>query len=71
MNDLLKSAIADAKAIKDTAMQNAKATLEEKKQQLLMTFSSQDTDEGRKIMQLDEKINFIKKSVNQIGIEFP
>ncbi len=29
MNDLLKSAIADAKAIKDTAMQNAKATLEE------------------------------------------
>lgn len=29
MNDLLKSAIADAKAIKETAMQNAKATLEE------------------------------------------
>ncbi len=29
MNDLLKSAIADAKAIKDTALQNAKATLED------------------------------------------
>ena len=55
----------------ETNLGRAKATLEEKKQQLLMTFSSQDTDEGRKIMQLDEKINFIKKSVNQIGIEFP
>jgi len=29
MNDLLKSAIADAKAIKETALQNAKATLED------------------------------------------
>lgn len=63
MNDLLKSAIADAKAIKDTAMQNAKATLEEsifyKVSPLL---ESKDEEE-----EVDEKFDpsqFKKKSSN-------
>jgi hypothetical protein len=55
----------------ETNLGKAEATLEEKTQQLQKTFSPHETDEGRKIMQLDEKINLIKKSVNQIGIEFP
>jgi len=59
MNDLLKSAIADAKAIKDTAMQNAKATLEEsifyKVSPLL---ESKDEEEDKK--EVDEKYDFSK-----------
>jgi len=59
MNDLLKSAIADAKAIKDTAMQNAKATLEEsifyKVSPLL---ESKDEEEDKK--EMDEKYDFSK-----------
>ena len=56
MNDLLKSAIADAKAIKDTAMQNAKATLEEsifyKVSPLL-----ENKDEEEKEKEVDEKFD--------------
>jgi len=54
MNDLLKSAIADAKAIKDTAMQNAKATLEEsifyKVSPLLESNHENDEEEEKKDM---------------------
>lgn len=53
MNDLLKSAIADAKAIKDTAMQNAKATLEEsifyKVSPLLESNHENDKDEEENV----------------------
>jgi hypothetical protein len=53
MNDLLKSAIADAKAIKDTAMQNAKATLEEsifyKVSPLLESNHENDKEEDEKM----------------------
>ena len=60
MNDLLKSAIADAKAIKDTAMQNAKATLEEsifyKVSPLLE--NKDEEEEGKK--EVDEKFDFSK-----------
>jgi hypothetical protein len=62
MNDLLKSAIADAKAIKDTAMQNAKATLEEsifyKVSPLLESNHENGEDEDKKDMK--EKFNFSK-----------
>jgi hypothetical protein len=68
MNDLLKSAIADAKAIKDTAMQNAKATLEEsifyKVSPLL---ESKDGEEEKDEKEVDEKFDpsqFKKKSSN-------
>ena len=58
MNDLLKSAIADAKAIKDTAMQNAKATLEEsifyKVSPLL---ESRDEEEEKDKKEMDEKFD--------------
>ena len=55
MNDLLKSAIADAKAIKETAMQNAKATLEEsilsKVSPLLESkHEEEEVEEGKKEM---------------------
>jgi hypothetical protein len=58
MNDLLKSAIADAKAIKDTAMQNAKATLEEsifyKVSPLLESNHEDDKEEKDKKMEEGE-----------------
>jgi hypothetical protein len=62
MNDLLKSAIADAKAIKDTAMQNAKATLEEsifyKVSPLLESNHENGEDEDKEDMK--EKFDFSK-----------
>ena len=62
MNDLLKSAIADAKAIKDTAMQNAKATLEEsifyKVSPLL---ESKDEEEDKKEVEEGEQPPWLKK----------
>ena len=62
MNDLLKSAIADAKAIKDTAMQNAKATLEEsifyKVSPLLENKDEEEEEKGKK--EVDEKFDFSK-----------
>lgn len=65
MNDLLKSAIADAKAIKDTAMQNAKATLEEsifyKVSPLLESNhenGEEEEEKGKK--EVDEKFDFSK-----------
>jgi len=62
MNDLLKSAIADAKAIKDTAMQNAKATLEEsifyKVSPLLESNHENGEDEYKEDMK--EKFDFSK-----------
>lgn len=51
MNDLLKSAIADAKAIKDTALQNAKATLEDSilsKVSPLLESKHEEDDEKKK-----------------------
>jgi len=61
MNDLLKSAIADAKAIKDTAMQNAKATLEEsifyKVSPLLESNHENDKEEEEDVK---EKFDFSK-----------
>lgn len=70
MNDLLKSAIADAKAIKDTAMQNAKATLEEsifyKVSPLLESnHENGEEEEERGKKEVDEKFDpsqFKKKS---------
>jgi hypothetical protein len=62
MNDLLKSAIADAKAIKDTAMQNAKATLEEsifyKVSPLL---ENKDEEEEKKEVEEGEQPPWLKK----------
>lgn len=62
MNDLLKSAIADAKAIKDTAMQNAKATLEEsifyKVSPLLENKDEEEEEKDKK--EVDEKFDFSK-----------
>ena len=62
MNDLLKSAIADAKAIKDTAMQNAKATLEEsifyKVSPLL---ESKEEEEDKKEVEEGEQPPWLKK----------
>jgi hypothetical protein len=62
MNDLLKSAIADAKAIKDTAMQNAKATLEEsifyKVSPLL---ENKDEEEDKKEVEEGEQPPWLKK----------
>ena len=59
MNDLLKSAIADAKAIKDTAMQNAKATLEEsifyKVSPLLENKDEEEEEKDKK--EVDEKFD--------------
>jgi hypothetical protein len=63
MNDLLKSAIADAKAIKDTAMQNAKATLEEsifyKVSPLLE--SKEEGDEEKEVKEKFDPSKFNKK----------
>jgi hypothetical protein len=63
MNDLLKSAIADAKAIKDTAMQNAKATLEEsifyKVSPLLE--SKEEDDEEKDVKEKFDPSKFNKK----------
>lgn len=65
MNDLLKSAIADAKAIKETAMQNAKATLEEsifyKVSPLL---ESKEEEEEREVDEKFDPSQFKKKSSN-------
>jgi hypothetical protein len=62
MNDLLKSAIADAKAIKETAMQNAKATLEEsifyKVSPLL---ENKDEEEDKKEVEEGEQPPWLKK----------
>lgn len=62
MNDLLKSAIADAKAIKDTAMQNAKATLEEsifyKVSPLL---ENKDEEDDKKEVEEGEQPPWLKK----------
>ena len=61
MNDLLKSAIADAKAIKDTAMQNAKATLEESifyKVSPLLESKEEEDKEDKEDMK--EKFDFSK-----------
>ena len=63
MNDLLKSAIADAKAIKDTAMQNAKATLEESifyKVSPLLESKHEDEEEEEGKKEVDEKFDFSK-----------
>jgi hypothetical protein len=63
MNDLLKSAIADAKAIKDTAMQNAKATLEEsifyKVSPLLESKDEEEEEKGNE--EVDEAFSIKKK----------
>lgn len=62
MNDLLKSAIADAKAIKETAMQNAKATLEES---ILSKVSPLLENKDEEEEEVDEKFDpsqFKKKS---------
>jgi hypothetical protein len=79
MNDLLKSAIADAKAIKDTAMQNAKATLEEsifyKVSPLLESNHENDKDEDKEDMKeagnpfKDGKFVGDKKKPNMEGKE--
>jgi hypothetical protein len=65
MNDLLKSAIADAKAIKDTAMQNAKATLEEsifyKVSPLLESNHENDKDEEENVKEKFDPSKFNKK----------
>ena len=55
MNDLLKSAIADAKAIKDTAMQNAKATLEESIFYKVSPLLESKEEEEEKDKKMDEK----------------
>ena len=66
MNDLLKSAIADAKAIKETAMQNAKATLEESiLSKVSPLLESTDEEEEKDEKEVDEKFDpsqFKKKS---------
>jgi hypothetical protein len=74
MNDLLKSAIADAKAIKDTAMQNAKATLEEsifyKVSPLLESNHENDKEEEKDVKEkFDPSIFNKKKSDRQMESE--
>jgi len=68
MNDLLKSAIADAKAIKDTAMQNAKATLEEsifyKVSPLLESKEEEEKDDKKEVDEKFDPSQFKKKSSN-------
>jgi len=64
MNDLLKSAIADAKAIKDTAMQNAKATLEESifyKVSPLLESKDEEEEEDKKEVEEGEQPPWLKK----------
>ena len=71
MNDLLKSAIADAKAIKDTAMQNAKATLEEsifyKVSPLLESKEEEEMEEGEQPPWLQKKKGHDGKKPNHDG----
>jgi hypothetical protein len=60
MNDLLKSAIADAKAIKDTAMQNAKATLEESIFYKVSPLLESNHENGEEEEDVKEKFDFSK-----------
>ena len=64
MNDLLKSAIADAKAIKDTAMQNAKATLEESIFYKVSPLLESKEEEEREVDEKFDPSQFKKKSSN-------
>ena len=62
MNDLLKSAIADAKAIKETAMQNAKATLEESILSKVSPLLESKDEEEREVDEKFDPSQFKKKS---------
>ena len=65
MSDLLKEAIADAKAVRETALQNAKMALEEAftphlKSMLSAKLAEDDIEEDDELMEseLNEDLNF-------------
>jgi hypothetical protein len=75
--DLLKEAIADAKAVKETAIANAKAALEEAfTPHLKELFASKleemeniDEEEVDEMMSKDEKMEEAEKSINEMDID--
>jgi len=73
-SDLLKEAIADAKAVKETALANAKIALEEafapRIQSMLSTKISEEMDEADKMMfrEEDDYKAFFKKAMKKFNV---